>query len=66
MSTITVLSILFLVFGILIFTRGFTRLQVRDKRYNKGIKKKFNWLSLVLFLISFICFYLAYRFFYYS
>ena len=66
MSGLTIFSILLLASGIFVFIKAFSKLQVRDKRYNKGVKKKFNWISLVLFFVSFICFYLSYRCYYFS
>tara|TARA_B110001452_G_scaffold156989_1_gene130641 strand:- start:8501 stop:8695 length:195 start_codon:yes stop_codon:yes gene_type:complete len=63
---LTIISFSLAAFGILLFIKGFTKLQVRDKRFNIGIKKKFNWISVIFFIISFICFFLAYRFYYFS
>lgn len=49
--------------GIVLLIMGFTRLQVRDKRYNKGVKKKFNPVSIILFLVSGVLLYLSFRFY---
>ena len=61
-----IIAVTLLLIGIFSFVSGFTKLQIRDKRFNKGIKKKFNIVSLFIFISSFICFYLAYRFYYFS
>ena len=66
MYMLTIISISLAALGLLLFIKGFTKLQVSDKRFNKGVKKKFNWISILLFIISFICFFLAYRFYYFS
>ena len=44
MYMLTIISISLAALGILLFIKGFTKLQVRDKRFNKGVKKKFNWI----------------------
>ena len=62
----TILAISLLLIGIFLFVAGFTKLQIRDKRFNKGIKKKFNFLSLLIFIFSFIFLFLAYRFYYFA
>ena len=61
-----IIALSLLLIGIFSFIKGFTKLQIRDKRFNKGIKKKFNFLSLFIFIFSFICLYMAYRFYYFS
>ena len=62
----TIIAISLLTISIYLFITGFTKLQIKDKRYSKGIKRKFNFLSLFIFIISFICLYFAYRFYYFS
>jgi hypothetical protein len=66
MNEFIIISIIFLVIGIYAFINAFSKLQIRDKRFNKGIKKKFNWFSVIIFILSGISFYLAFRFFYFS
>jgi hypothetical protein len=66
MGKLQIIAIVFLVIGIYTFIKAFSRLQVRDKRYNKGIKKRFNWISLIIFILSGISFYISYRFYYFS
>ena len=46
---------LFLVFGLIgvyLLIKGVLKFQVRDKRYNKGVKNKFNWKSIRLIIFS--------------
>jgi len=54
-----IVGIIFLALGFFLFIKGVVGMQRRDKRYNKGIKRKFNIRSLVYFVLGIVCFYAA-------
>jgi len=66
MSPFIVVAVVLLIVAVLTLIKAFVNLQVRDKRYGKGIKKKFKWSSLVYLIISVLSFYLSFRFYYYA
>lgn len=63
MDKFLVASIVCAVLATLLMIKGFSNLLVRDKRYNKGVKKRFNYVSLIIFGIAIFTFYLAFRFY---
>lgn len=63
MDIFLVASIVCAVLAALLMIKGFSNLLVRDKRYNKGVKKRFNYVSLIIFGIAIGTFYLAFRFY---
>lgn len=54
----------FLAVAVFLLITGFSRLLVRDKRYTKGVKKRFNYVSLIFFVLSLVALFLSYRFYY--
>ena len=66
MSYLIIASVIFLAAGIYTSIKSFSKLLNRDKRFKKGVKKKFSWNSVFYILISLICYYVAFRFYLYS
>lgn len=66
MSAFIIITLILAFLSIFFLFKGFSTIQVRDKRFKKGVKKKFNWISILFFALAFICLYSAYRFYYYS
>jgi len=66
MSFFIILSIAFLLLGIYFSIKSFSKLLNRDKRFKKGVKKKFSWNSVVYQLIGIFCYYIAFRLYYFS
>ena len=62
-KSIYIVFFIWLFYSILLMIKGFSNLLVRDKRYNKGVKKRFNYVSLIIFGIAIGTFYLAFRFY---
>jgi len=65
-DSFSIAAIVFVVLGVTSLLKAFTSFQVRDKRFNKGVKKKFNGRALIYFGVSVVMFYLAFRFYYFA
>lgn len=66
MELFSILCIIFVVLGAASLIKAFVGLQVRDKRFNKGVKRKFNMPSFIYLIVAVVLIYLAFRFYYFS
>jgi len=61
MDGFKITSIVFALLGLLFFILSLRKAQLRDKRFAKGVKLKFNFMSLIFVILSFAFFYISYR-----
>ena len=61
MDDFKITSIVFALLGLLFFILSLRKAQLRDKRFAKGVKLKFNFTSLIFVTLSFVFFYISYR-----
>jgi len=58
-----IISIFLLAAGIALFVKAFITTQRRDKRFNKGVKRKANFRTLIYSIFGFIAIYASYKIF---
>lgn len=63
MDKLLIASVVCVALAVLLIIKGFSNLLVRDKRFNKGVKKRFNYISLIFFGIGAFLLFLAFRFY---